>query len=123
MDQPWMSRLQGVGFYVLNEDGSPVPEPDVVQWSEWHTTHVTTLAWDEIGDALVSTIFLGIDMRPRFTSDGAPVLWESVIIGGKHEGTMQRYTSRDAALHGHQLMIARVTEGWQPDVHTDADGG
>jgi hypothetical protein len=45
----------------------------------------------------VSTVFLGIDHGFR-CDRGLPVLWETMIFGGPHDGYQNRYTSRTDAL-------------------------
>lgn len=43
------------------------------------------------GAVRVSTVFLGLD---HFGRVGEPVLWETMIFGGAHDGYQARYTSR-----------------------------
>jgi len=56
---------------------------------------------------MVSTVFLGVDQH--FRNHGPPILWETKIFGGPHDGYREKYSSREAALAGHHtaLKLAR----------------
>ncbi len=91
--------------YVLNADGEPVPEPDLFAWWRWfENTGNRVVDVDTRGDARVSTVFLGLDHA--FTNGGAPVLWETMIFGGEHDGYCERYTSQADAVRGHEKALA-----------------
>ncbi len=49
-------------------------------------------------DVIVSTVFLGIDHN-HFGSK--PILWETMIFGGRLDGYQERYETFDDALFGH----------------------
>lgn len=101
--------------YILDENGEAVPEPDLLTWARWFElasrdgTRQVANDFDE-GDETktirVSTVFLGLDHN--FGIDGPPVLWETLVFGGLLDGEMDRYSSRTAALLGHQAMCERV---------------
>jgi hypothetical protein len=103
------------GRYILDADGQPVLEPDLLTWGAWlerasrDRSRVIAQDRDE-GDpahvVTVSTVFLGLDHR--FGGAGPPILWESLIFGGVLDGQGDRYTSRAAALAGHQRLCERV---------------
>lgn len=96
------------GKYVLDDQGNVRPEEDLLKWAEWfeHAQN-RVLARDQIGDVLVSTIFLGLD---HGLGRGLPVLWETVIFGGKHHQAMWRYTSWEEAMAGHFQAVNLVRE-------------
>lgn len=91
-------------YYVLEHAGNPVPEPDLDKWVEFFANReARRVAATELpGDVLVSTIFLGLD---HGWGEGPPVLWETLVFGGDLDGTMDRYTSKEAALAGHECMV------------------
>lgn len=102
------------GYYVLDEHGEPRREPDVLAWARWYETadrHVCDDYHAE-GDGTkairVSTVFLGLDHG--FDVGGPPVLWETLVFGGLLDGEMNRYTSKETAILGHQEMCMRVGE-------------
>jgi hypothetical protein len=100
---------------VLDGDGRPVRCDDLTAWAFWmersayDRSRVIAEDRDE-GDPAhivrVSTVFLGLDYQ---FGNGPPVLWETMIFGGVRNGEQRRYTSRAAALIGHQEMCERVS--------------
>jgi hypothetical protein len=108
-------------YYILDEHGEPQPMTDVLAWGLWfdrasrdrsriiQQDYVEGTADDQrVG---VSTVFLGLDHN--FTATGPPVLWESLVFGTALNGQQRRYTSKAAAIRGHQDLVARVSEAWQ----------
>lgn len=97
--------------YILNEQGEPVPCPDVLEWGAWFGDNDNRrLKRDEVGNVLVSTVFLGLDHSHGM--DGPPVLWETMIFGSPaHNDYQERYCTREEALAGHaealKLVLAR----------------
>jgi len=89
--------------YVLDENGNPVAEPDLLKWAAWFDGAVRRVASDDVGDASVSTVFLGLD---HDFGGGPPILWETMIFGGKHDGYQERYASRENAMTGHLKAVA-----------------
>ena len=102
--------------YILDEEGQVQAEPDLLKWGMWYEhAHESKgkdsliVQQDHIGEVLVSTVFLALDQRFP-TIPGPPVLWETMILGGEHDGWQERYTSRDEALAGHQEAL-RILKG------------
>lgn len=103
------------GQYVLGEDGrTPVPSGGR-EWSEWFAKASRDgatgrrVARTELGVAVVSTVFLGIDHD--FSGTGDPVLFETLVMGGEHDGWQNRYTSWTLAEIGHAWAVAMVKGG------------
>jgi hypothetical protein len=101
--------------YILDADGEPQRCDDLAVWGAWFErsskdrSRVVAADKDEGpdgGTVCVSTVFLGLDHN--FSATGPPVLWETLVFGGPLNDEMVRYTSRAAALRGHQAMCARV---------------
>lgn len=111
-------------YYVLDDDKTPVQEPDVVRWSRWlHSAdrHValTTFTNSAGVEITVSTVFLGIDHAFNM---GPPVLFETLVFGGALDGEMLRYVTWQDADAGHTLMCAHVIETLdQPAATRDDD--
>jgi hypothetical protein len=82
--------------YVLDAEGNPVPEPDHLTWERWFEHDENrVLKQDNIsGDIMVSTVFLGVDQH--FRNHGPPILWETKVFGGPHDGYREKYSSRMA---------------------------
>jgi hypothetical protein len=103
------------GLYILDDDGQPLACPDVLVWGQWmrdaDKDRLRVVAQDKDegpdgGEVLVSTVFLGTDHR--FIGKGPPILWETLVFGGALADEMNRYSSREAALAGHQVICQRV---------------
>jgi len=92
--------------YIL-KNGEPVPEPDFLTWMTWmegaEENHC--VAWTEIGDVKVSTIFLGLD---HSLGGGGPVLFETMIFGGEHDEYQERYRTLEEAMIGHERAVNLV---------------
>ena len=96
--------------YILDADGNPQLEPDMEAWVAWMQLDERPLAETEVSpEVCVRTRFMGTDQRR--TKVGAPLLWETMIVGGKHHGYQERYASREEALEGHEKAVAMAKDG------------
>jgi hypothetical protein len=86
-----------MGFYILDENGEP-KEADYLEWTKWVANDIRRLL-ARIGDVKISTVFLGLD---HYFFGDKPVLWETNIFGGEHDGYQERYSSKEDALKGHK---------------------
>jgi hypothetical protein len=93
-------------FYALDENKKPFPISIEDLAEVYGDTNSRVTKQDTIGDVMISTVFLVIDHR--FSGEGDPVLWETMIFGGKHDGYQERYTSHEEALKGHERSINLV---------------
>jgi hypothetical protein len=91
--------------YILDPDGEPVFEPDLLAWARWlDDGNRRRIALTDLGArGQVSTVFLGIDHN--FGSHDRPVLWESMIFGGPLDQYQSRYDSLEAARQGHATLV------------------
>lgn len=88
--------------YILDEHGEPRPEPDLNKWGEWFgNIEARIVEQTMIGDVKVSTVFLAFDHN-FLSLSSEPILWETMIFGGKHDGDQWRYPSRKLAVQGHR---------------------
>ena len=96
--------------YILDVHDQPVACEDVLRWGRWFegADNQRIVAKTPFGDGEVSTVFLGLDHS--FTG-GPPVLWETMIFGGPHDGWQDRYTSRANALAGHTQHAVKIAMG------------
>lgn len=101
-----------LGKYVLNDEGDPVPEPDLFKWAQQFETTDRVILQTRIGSALVSTIFLGLDYGIARILDptALPQLFETMVFGDASgfRGMCYRYASKLAALQGHARLCAAV---------------
>lgn len=89
-------------WYKLDENNNPVKAKDNKDFFDWHdkNMHKTIVMQQEFDGLRVSTVFLGLDHSfPR--DDKRPLLWETMIFGGKHHQYQERYYSFNDALDGH----------------------
>jgi len=96
--------------YVLDARGEPAPEPDLLKWAEWYKRDERRIVrqqhWENnVGQRVfVSTVFLGLDHN--FGKHHRPVLWETMVfIDDESDRDMRRYTSREAAIRGHNDLV------------------
>lgn len=91
--------------YIL-KDGVPIPESDLLTWAKWlESEDNRRVAYTEIGDARISTVFLGVD---HAFGGGAPVLFETMVFGGSLDEHMQRYYTLEEAMIGHERIVEAV---------------
>jgi len=93
--------------YILIND-KPVAEPDVIKWADWYDSADRVVAKADIGDVSISTVFLGIDHSFGY---GSPILYETMIFGGDHDGFQQRHETKEQALIGHGSALGLVKNG------------
>jgi len=87
--------------YIL--DGhTPVVCNDLMQWATWFEKADRVVAKTKIGDANISTVFLGLDHS--FVA-GKPLLFETMVFGGPHDEEMERYSTWEEAETGHKQMV------------------
>ncbi len=95
-----------MNLYILDRNSNPIECEDIIVWSKWREKADVHISLNIIGDVKISTVFLGINHR--FFGDGPPILYETMIFGGAHDGYQERYTTREEALIGHEEAIKLV---------------
>lgn len=90
--------------YIL-KGHEPVKEPDLHAWGRWFEKAKRHVAVDEFKSVKVSTVFLGIDHQ---FGDGPPLLFETMVFGGKHDDYCERYSTWDEAAVGHARICRMV---------------
>jgi len=98
-----------MSHYILDEEGNVVPEPDIFKWAKWMQDGGRTLIKTLVDQIIVSTVFLVYDHRFG-DEEGLPILWETMIFGGKHDQYQERYSSKEDAIEGHNRAIKLVEE-------------
>lgn len=87
-----------MSYWVLDEHKTP-KLVDVLTWAKWFENGANRrVAIDEIGGRCVSTVFLGID---HSFGGQPPLLFETVIFGGLHDGLITRAATWDEAIKQH----------------------
>lgn len=95
--------------YILDENDNPRCEPELKKWARWFDEADRQVAKEKIGEAVISTVFLGIDYNHE--REGPPVLWETMIFGGPLDEETWRCTGGWADAQAmHKRMCDRVRE-------------
>ena len=86
--------------YIL--DGhKTIPCNDVLEWARWFEKAERHVGNDTKNNIQVSTVFLGLN---HSFGQGAPLLFETMVFGGEHDGDMDRYSTWEEAEQGHKKM-------------------
>lgn len=100
-------------WYILNEKKQPIKTPmiEANKWMQANNGANKKVAYDEIGEIRISTVFLSLDHN--HSNGGPPVLWETMVFGildedGNEDEKQERYTSHEAALEGHNRWLEWV---------------
>lgn len=97
-----------LGRYILNEHREAVLCPDADAWLMWMATHDRVVAKTEIGQKLLSTVFLAINHQ---WGDGPPLLFETIFFNEEAECLeMQRYSTWAEAELGHMEWTEKLLE-------------
>jgi len=94
------------GHYFTLRDHCPVDCDDLAEWGRWMQAADRRVARTQVGDADVSTVFLGIN---HAFDNGEPILFETMIFGGERDGDGQRYHTWEQAEAGHAKFVAELT--------------
>lgn len=92
--------------YKLDDNRNPVPCTmlDLALW-EGSGEEKRRVAWTEVGDRQVSTVFLGLEHGWR---DGKPVLFETMVRTAGKWDDQRRYCTWDEAVAGHEEKVAEL---------------
>lgn len=92
----------------------PVTETDTPRWARMiEDSESRRVAKTTVGDADVSTVFLGIDYN--WTGKGPPLVFETMIFGGNYDQETWRWSTWNEAEAGHTRIVAALTEGRNPE--------
>jgi hypothetical protein len=95
-------------WYCLADDGkTPRKCESIDDVNKYHTQN-RHIGDDTIDGVRVSTVFLGLD---HGYGGSDPVLWETMVFGGRHDNWMDRYTSYESALAGHNRVVEAIKSG------------
>ena len=76
-------------------------------WFEFCPIEERTVARDDVGAFMVSTVFLGLDHN--FTGGGPPLIFETMVFGPGGEGLEQeRWSTWQEAEAGHAKYLAEM---------------
>ncbi|MBN3957921.1 hypothetical protein [Nostoc sp. NMS8] len=102
-------------YYYKLVGHTPVAVNSLSEWRDYlHSVQDSgqhLVAETIVGDAKVSTSFSGFDL----TFGDPPLLFETMVLGGPHHGRMQRYSTWEQALTGHDRTVVEVMTTSPPD--------
>lgn len=77
----------------------------LMEWAQWIETHERVVKQELIDQVKVSTVFLGLDHQ---FGDGPPLLFETMIFGGPHDGYQERCSTWEQAEEQHKVALQLV---------------
>jgi hypothetical protein len=96
--------------YILDENHGIKMEPSFIEWGKWFATHSRTVNRDMYFDndivVTVSTVFLGIDHSAG--TSRTPILFETMVFDGEHDGYRVRYHTWEEAETGHRKVCEMI---------------
>lgn len=103
-------------YYKMDAEGNVSPADSPAEWGLWFEGSSTQVDRTQVGNYLVSTVFLGLDHG--FGTSAQPILFETLVFevddngetGNSLEDTMRRYSTRDEALAGHAETVQMIIE-------------
>jgi hypothetical protein len=93
-------------YILVGKDAGPCS--DLLKWALWFETANRRVAETFVGSVRVSTVFLGLDYRFSNPHSESPILFETMVFGGPHDGDKERYCSWEEAEEGHEQMVERI---------------
>lgn len=96
--------------FILDDAGNPTPCDDLLAWADWieFNRNKRRVASTSIGEAKVSTVFLGLD---HGFGSSEPILWETMVFGGEMDEECERCGgNRVDAENMHSAMTKRVQQ-------------
>lgn len=95
-----------MNWYVLNKKHEIVKTDDMEIVDDFFmSVDKCCVAKNIIGGVKISTVFSGIAHN---SGEVPPVLFETMIFGGKHDNEQWRYTTWDLAVEGHKKAVELV---------------
>jgi hypothetical protein len=101
------ATMKRLPFYLL-AGKTPLPVSQD-EWAKAAEVNIGTPNWrvalDVIGEATISTVFLGLD---HGLLQSRPLLFETMVFEGELDSMMDRYGTWNEALEGHAAIVAAV---------------
>ena len=101
-----------MGYY--DKHGRPISAERYgeLRWDDTgKVSNYARVGLDTVDGVEVSTVWLGLD---HSFNSRLPIIFESMIFGGEHDGDINRYSSEGAALIGHRCAVNNLRRGRAP---------
>ena len=90
----------------FDREGKPISN---VQWSQLMVDEAyCKVALDIVDGVEVSTVWLGLNHR--YVGLGAPLIFETLLRGGKRDQQQYRYSSEAEAMAGHLRLLSELAQ-------------
>lgn len=93
--------------YILDKDNNVVYEPDKSKWAKWFNEADRTVDYTCVSvnpDVNVSTVFTGMDYDFVMGKNDNPLVFETMVFGGKFDRKLVRTRSHSEAVKAHKAM-------------------
>jgi len=110
-------RNFGFTFHILVN--GKIKKATSQEWSKWFDEG-RVIDKTDFDDCFVSTVCLGLDHN--FSFDHPPILFETMIFGGKHDQFQWRYSTYGQAKQGHRDILKSIREDTEPEMSTGQPG-
>lgn len=91
--------------YILDENDNPVLCEDLIEWAKWFENATRRVRETHIGKSRISTVFLALD---HSFEGPPPILYETMVFGGKCDQYQLRYATKEQAVVGHDVIVGRI---------------
>lgn len=107
-----------LGLFILGPNHEAIPVKDMIEWAKSFEKSTRIVKQTGNRTVYVSTVFLGLDHG----WGGPPLLFETMVFGGKHSDQQDRYSTWAEAERGHRRWVKRVFKH-RPRRHGEAIHG
>jgi hypothetical protein len=101
------------GHYTLVGQ-TPVEERDLYRWAEWFEHADRVVYRDQIGDIVISTVFLALDHR--FCGKGPPLLFETMVFRNGNSKEQWRCATWPEAEKQHKRAVEEMRTKWMTEI-------
>lgn len=96
----------------FNRDAEPI---DMDEWSRLHQDYgYIVVNKTQVRDCEVSTVWIGLDYGLPMRPEDPPIIFETMIFGGRHHQFQVRYRTEFEAMEGHGMIVARLENHMDP---------
>lgn len=129
---PWIEHQREVEAEALRFNkccyilvNGKIKHATVIEWEEWWNTNERMIDLTKFDDgSYVSTVFLGLDHNFHFDQflEHRPILFETMMFGGKFDQIQWRYATLGEAKQGHYEIVSAVRENREVEMKWGQEG-
>lgn len=117
------ARLLDKIYYILVN--GKIKHANMFEWAKWFENGSNRrIDKTEFEEGNVSTVFLGIDHNFCFDKflEHKPILFETMVFGGKFDQLQWRYSTLGEAKQGHYEIVSAIREDRNPEMNWGQEG-